>query len=203
MGGVSHYFTSPDEPLDLSHTHEIAMNLAGHEVSLLSAPGVFSGTRLDPGTAVLLELAPPPPPAPGPLLDLGCGYGPVALALALQHHDRQVWAVDVNTRALQLCAKNAQRLRLGTVHTSPPENLDPALRFAAIYSNPPIRIGKGQVHALWQRWLPHLAPGGVAYAVVSRHLGADSMHRWLVGQGWAVHRVGSRRGYRVLAITAL
>ena len=43
--------------------------------------GVFSPRRLDPGTRLLLDVAPPPPPS-GNLLDLGCGYGPLALVLA-------------------------------------------------------------------------------------------------------------------------
>ena len=55
--------------------------------------------RLDAGTRLLLETA-PPPPAAGDLLDLGCGYGPLALVLAARSPGATVWAVDVNERAL-------------------------------------------------------------------------------------------------------
>ena len=44
-------------------------------LELATDAGVFSPARLDPGTRLLLESA-PPPPARGDLLDLGCGYGP-------------------------------------------------------------------------------------------------------------------------------
>ena len=71
---------------------------------------MFSPSRLDPGTRLLLETA-PPPPAAGNLLDLGCGYGPLALVLAARAPGARVWAVDVNTRALELCA--AQRRARG------------------------------------------------------------------------------------------
>src|SRR5918998_627144 len=45
--------------------------------------------------------------ATGELLDLGCGYGPIGVALARRAPDARVWAVDVNRRALGLCAANA------------------------------------------------------------------------------------------------
>jgi 16S rRNA (guanine1207-N2)-methyltransferase len=38
--------------------------------------------------------------------------------------------------------------------------------------------------------------------VVQRHLGADSLHRWLEEQGWDVSRIAARAGYRVLRIAA-
>ena len=112
-----------------------------------------------------------------------------------------VWAVDVNERALDLCARNAASAGLANVRCTTPD--DPALpaTFAGIWSNPPIRIGKQALHELLGSWLPRLAPGAAATAVVQRHLGADSLHRWLTAQGWDVDRIASRAGYRVLRIT--
>jgi 16S rRNA (guanine1207-N2)-methyltransferase len=163
--------------------------------------GVFSASRLDPGTRVLLDTVPPPPSA-GQLLDLGTGYGPIALAMAARAPGATVWAVDVNTRALELCAGNAARAGLGNVRCVPPG--DPALpaTFGGIWSNPPIRIGKEALHRLLAGWLGRLAPGGRAYLVVQRNLGADSLHRWLGEQGWPTARIASRAGYRVLEVTA-
>jgi 16S rRNA (guanine1207-N2)-methyltransferase len=163
--------------------------------------GVFSAGRLDPGTRVLLD-AVPPPPAHGDLLDLGTGYGPVALAMAARAPGATVWAVDVNQRALELCAGNAARAGLANVRCVPPA--DPALpgQFAAMWSNPPIRIGKPALHDMLASWLPRLAPPGAAYLVVQRNLGADSLHRWLGEQGWTATRLASRAGYRVLEVTA-
>ena len=81
-----------------------------------------------------------------------------------------------------------------------PEELPPELRFAAIYSNPPVRVGKLALHELLLAWLARLAAGGRAYLVVHTHLGADSLHRWLGGQGFTVRRLASKRGYRVLEV---
>jgi len=38
--------------------------------------------------------------------------------------------------------------------------------------------------------------------VAARHLGGDSLHRWLSGEGWPTARIASRAGYRVLEVTA-
>jgi len=168
-------------------------------LELATDAGVFSPGRLDPGTRLLLEESPAPPPA-GDLLDLGCGYGPIACALAARSPGSSVWAVDVNERALDLCARNASAAGLANVRcVTPGDPLIPA-RFAGIWSNPPVRIGKDALHLLLAGWLARLAAGGRGYLVASRNLGADSLHRWLAAQGWPVTRLAARSGYRLLQV---
>ena len=165
--------------------------------------GVFSAGRLDPGTRFLLEAGPPPPPA-GDLLDLGCGYGPVACTLASRAPAATVWAVDVNERALDLCARNAAKAGLRNVRCVAPDAPDIPPRLAGIWSNPPVRIGKAALHELLRRWLARLAPGAGATLVMGRNLGADSLHGWLEKEeGWQVRRLSARSGYRLLRVTAL
>jgi 16S rRNA (guanine1207-N2)-methyltransferase len=170
-------------------------------LELATDSGMFSPSRLDPGTRLLLETA-PAPPAAGDLLDLGSGYGPLALVLAARSPGARVWAVDVNTRALELCARNAERAGLTNVHCAAPD--DPAVpaTFALIWSNPPIRIGKAALHELLATWLARLEPAAPAYLVVQRHLGSDSLQRWLQEAGWPADRVAARSGYRVLKVSA-
>jgi 16S rRNA (guanine1207-N2)-methyltransferase len=174
--------------------------LPGLHLALETDAGVFSPTRLDPGTRLLLETAPPPPPE-GDLLDLGSGYGPLALVLAARSPGAAVWATDVNTRSLGLCQRNAAAAGLANVRCLPPG--DPALpaSFSLIWSNPPIRIGKAALHELLTSWLGRLAPGGEAFLVVQRNLGSDSLQRWLEETGWAAGRFAARAGYRVLRVT--
>jgi 16S rRNA (guanine1207-N2)-methyltransferase len=193
-----HYFTA--EPGTAHRPGSVHVLLRDVHLELETDSGVFSPTRLDAGTRLLLDEA-ATPPATGDLLDLGAGYGPIALVLAARAPDATVWAVDVNQRALDLCARNAENAGLGNVRCARPD--DPALpaSFAGIWSNPPIRIGKQALHDLLNQWLPRLAPGAAAWAVVQRHLGADSLHRWLQEQGWAVDRAAARGGYRILHIT--
>jgi 16S rRNA (guanine1207-N2)-methyltransferase len=168
-------------------------------LELATDSGVFSPARLDPGTRLLLETAPPPPPA-GDLLDLGSGYGPLALALAVRAPQARIWAVDVNRRALALCAGNAAAAGLANVRCLEPEAAGLPATFELIWSNPPIRVGKEALHAMLAHWLGRLAPAGAAYLVVQRNLGSDSLQRWLAAAGWDARRIAARAGYRVLEV---
>jgi len=123
--------------------------------------------------------------------------------LAKRSPGATVWAVDVNERALELCARNAAAAGLPNVRCVTPD--DPAVpaRLAGIWSNPPVRIGKAALQELLSGWLGRLAPGGQAYLVAGRNLGADSLHRWLAEQGWLVRRRVARSGYRLLQVEYL
>jgi len=197
-----HYFSS--RPAAPAHRQSVPVVLAGREIEVVTAGGVFSANRLDLGTRVLLREA-PPPPLTGNLLDLGCGWGPLALTLGLLSPAATVWAVDVNERALELTAENARRAGLPRVRAVLPDAVPAELALDGIWSNPPIRIGKDALHELLLRWLPRLRPGAQAHLVVQRNLGGDSLHAWLAGalEGRAtVARAGSAKGYRVLRVTA-
>ena len=194
---TEHYFS--ERPGAPHRPGQVRVILPDVYLELATDAGVFSPGRLDPGTRLLLEEA-PEPPAAGDLLDLGCGYGPVACVLAARSPGAAVWAVDVNQRALGLCARNARAAGLSNVRCLPPGDAALPDRFTAIWSNPPVRIGKDALHALLAGWLGRLEPAGHAYLVVGRNLGADSLHRWLSGQGWPVTRLAARSGYRLLQV---
>lgn len=169
--------------------------------SFITAAGVFSAERLDPGTAVLLRETAPRSTSER-FLDLGCGYGVLAVALATACPQAQVDAVDVNPRALQLVADNAAAHGVADRVTAlTPEQADPHARYQEIWSNPPIRIGKAALHELLLTWLPRLAPQGVARLVVSKNLGADSLQEWLIDQGYDCQRYASAKGFRLFTVT--
>ncbi|MFE9688508.1 class I SAM-dependent methyltransferase [Micromonospora sp. NPDC005806] len=196
-----HYFSA--EPTSAAQPREVEFSVAGRDYTLASAGGVFSADRLDPGTAVLLRKAElPGTDVTGELLDIGCGFGPITCVLASVAPSTTVWAVDVNERARELTAANAARVGAAErVRAVAPDDVPADVSFAQIWSNPPIRIGKAELHELLRRWLPRLAPDGVAWLVVAKHLGGDSLHRWLVEQGWQVERHASQKGFRVLRVT--
>jgi 16S rRNA (guanine1207-N2)-methyltransferase len=199
---AEHYFTA--SPQGSARPTEIEFAVAGRDFRLRAAGGVFSADRLDPGTGVLLRRAVLPGRGNrGHLLDLGCGYGPIACVLATVAPRATVHAVDVNTRALELTRANAAALGLADrVLVASPDEVPADLVFAQIWSNPPIRVGKAELHAILDRWLPRLDPvHGVAWLVVAKNLGSDSLAQWLGGRGWSVVRHTSEQGYRVLRIT--
>jgi 16S rRNA (guanine1207-N2)-methyltransferase len=178
---VPHYFDR--EPQAASQPRPVTLRLPDLEVRLTSDHGVFARGGVDRGTQFLLRRGPAPPPS-GEVLDLGCGYGPIA----------------ITGRALELAARNAASAGAANVVAIAPEDVPTGIRFSAIYSNPPVRIGLARLHPLLVEWLDRLLPGGAAYLVVHRHLGSDSLARWLAGEGFATERVASHDGYRILRV---
>lgn len=195
-----HYFTA--RPASADERRLLTVDLAGRALTVDTAPGIFSPGRLDLGTQVLLRTV-PPAPATGDLLDLGCGWGPLALTMALDSPSATVWAVDVNERAVDLVRRTAQRHGLTSLRAVTPPGVPPDVRFDAIWSNPPIRVGKEALHSMLGFWLRRLAPGGVAHLVVQRNLGADSLQRWLQEElDLQVDRAAGAKGYRVLRVSS-
>jgi len=195
-----HYFSAT--PASAENLRRIRVTLADRQLEVTTAGGVFSPEHVDSGTGVLLANTPPPPPG-GNLLDLGCGWGPIALSLALESPRATVWAVDVNERALDLVRRNAADLGLDNVNAVLPDDVPDDISFRTIRSNPPIRVGKHELHGLLERWIPRLDERSDAWLVVQRNLGSDSLQRWLAAtfdRAYSVTRAATGRGFRVLKV---
>ena len=186
------------EPAAVTAPRTIAVNIDGMQLGFATDSGVFSPDRLDAGTRLLLLEAPPLGPRDRRVLDLGCGWGPIACVAGLRSPAAEILAVDVNERALRLAAGNAEANGAGNVTVAHPDAVSSTRHFDRILSNPPIRVGKSALRGLLATWLDRLAPGGRAHLVVHRHLGSDSLARWLTDRGHGVDRLVSRSGYRLL-----
>ncbi|GAB3868798.1 methyltransferase [Nocardioides maradonensis] len=190
-----HYFSA--DPAAPFQRASVAASVWGHSLTLVSGSGVFAQGRVDIGTSVLFRET--DPPAGGRILDLGCGYGVIGLACAVAAPSAVVTGVDVNRRALLLARENAASLGVEDRFSAyEPAEVPADATFDEIWSNPPIRIGKEALHELLLTWLPRLVPGGRAVMVVGKNLGADSLQRWLVDQGYPTERIASAKGFRVL-----
>jgi len=194
-----HYFSA--DPATPEERRTISVTLDGVSLALTTARGVYSPDRLDPGTAVLLDGAPDPSPT-GNLLDIGCGWGPIAITLALRSPGARVWGVDVNRRALDLSRLNAAAASAANVTFCEPDDVPDGLRFDTIWSNPPIHVGKAALHAILGQWLPRLTEAGVAHLVVQKHLGSDSLQKWIGAQDWGLSctRLSSSKSFRILEV---
>jgi 16S rRNA (guanine1207-N2)-methyltransferase len=196
-----HYFD--DEPTAASSPRVVELALPDVHLSLTTDRGVFSGDRLDAGTKLLLLEAPPLGDRETTVLDLGCGWGPIACVAARRAPAATVWAVDVNRRARDLTRANAAAAGVAErVRVAAPDEVPDEIRFDRILSNPPIRIGKTALHDLLGHWLGRLTAEGKAHLVVQKHLGSDSLARWLETEGHPTHRLASRAGYRILEVAA-
>lgn len=197
------YFSANPNSLDLRRTLQV--DLRGKEVSVQVSNGVFSSSKLDLGTAVLLKHA-PQPPENGRFFDIGCGWGAISLALGFESPNAQIYAVDVNERALDLTDINAKNAGLNNIHTYLVEDAlkEDALKdIDLIWSNPPIRVGKDVLHNILLTWLPRLKVGGAAYLVVQKNLGSDSLIPWLsknLGEDFSVEKYASSKGYRIIEV---
>lgn len=194
-----HYFS--EEPEVESARKRIAVTLPDGSFEMETDTGVFSHGRVDAGTKFLL-LEAPELPERGDLLDLGCGAGVIALTMARRRPECRVWAVDVNARARRLTSDNAATLGLRNVTVAAPEEVPDDVSFAAMWSNPPIKVGKSELHDMMRRWLPRLSTDGVGVLVVNKNLGSDSLQKWLTEQGHPTKRLASRQGFRLLRVDA-
>lgn len=198
------YFTTQPQVASVAHSkqqHVAVVRVANRDIAVGTDRGVFSRKGIDQGTMVLLESA-ARPPSTGTFLDLGCGAGPIALALAAYSPNATVYAIDINERAQALTAANAQHNGMSNVTACSPLDIADHIRFDVIWSNPPIRIGKQELHALLLTWLSRLTATGEAWLVINRNLGSDSLAVWLIEHGYLVERLTSKRGFRVLRVTS-
>src|SRR4030043_244725 len=102
--GSSHYFT--EQPKSEFHYGIVSTYLRDKRFKFMTASGVFSKSRVDPGTRLLIENM--VLPKQGNVLDLGCGYGAVGIVAASFTPSLNVFLVDVNIRAIRLARKNAE-----------------------------------------------------------------------------------------------
>ena len=197
MSSSDHYFTPDPTSPSTPTTHQVQVRKL--QLTLAGDRGVFNHGELDWGTRVLIENA--QVPTGGVLLDLGCGGGAIAVALAKLRPNAEVWAVDINERAIEVARRSVKLNDLSNVRVVTVGDVPAELQFDAIWSNPPIRIGKDDLHRLLREWLARLTPQGCADLVVHKNLGSDSLAKWLAAEGYVVQRHTSKQGYRILHVT--
>jgi len=196
-----HYFSQA--PAGERKLKEVSFTVGTKEITAKASSGTFSSGGLDKGTKILLTQS-HLFPVSGEILDLGCGWGPIALAIATLSPGASVWAIDINSRSVELTKQNAQELGLPNLKALLAEELPSNLSFQQIWSNPPIRIGKTELHALLKKYLSLLVPGGKAMLVVQKQLGAESLMKWLSEEfeGHSVKRIHSDKGYWVIEVVS-
>ena len=170
-----HYFSM--SPESAHRPGECQAVYRGHKLYFETDAGVFSRDGVDKGTALLLDAL---PDLKGDVLDIGCGWGAVGISVAKAHPGTRVTMVDINSRAVELSKKNAQRN--GVSARALQSDGFSALgeeRFSFILTNPPIRAGKQVIYDLFAKSAGHLLPGGSLYLVIRKQQGAPSALTYL------------------------
>ncbi len=196
----SHYFINDKNLPSKERTVEYEIN--GIKFQLISDQGVFSKNELDKGSRILIETL-LPLTLKGKMLDIGCGIGPIGLTLAYFSPSLNVTCSDVNTRALALCERNAQKLSLSQRVTCLQSDIYIEIEglYDSIVSNPPIRAGKKVTYAIYVDAKSHLIDGGSLYVVVRKAQGALSVKAYLEEVFGNSEVLKKCKGYYILKAT--
>lgn len=194
FGMTEHYYSK--QPQIKSNPQEWTFTLRGEKLRFQTDAGVFSKNEVDFGSRVLIE-AFEASVVPGPILDVGCGYGPIGLAIAKEFPKKKVHMVDVNTRALELAKKNADKNDVGNVSIYESDGLGSVVEddFAAILTNPPIRAGKDTVFRFYEQAFDKLAAGGSLWVVIQKKQGAPSTEQKLEALFGNCRTADKKKGY--------
>lgn len=163
-----YYAENPDAAHDI---HELRVDLLGEKMTFLTDAGVFSKKMVDFGSQLLLKCL--DVNQGETVLDVGCGYGPLGLSL-VKVYGVQATMVDINTRALDLAQRNAEKNNAkATIFQS---NIYARVqgRFDHVISNPPIRAGKQVVHEIIEKSKDFLETSGDLTIVIQKKQGAPS-----------------------------
>lgn len=163
-----YYAENPDAAHDI---HELRVDLLGEKMTFLTDAGVFSKKMVDFGSQLLLKCL--DVNQGETVLDVGCGYGPLGLSL-VKVYGVQATMVDINTRALDLAQRNAEKNNAkATIFQS---NIYARVqgRFDHVISNPPIRAGKQVVYEIIEKSKDFLEIGGDLTIVIQKKQGAPS-----------------------------
>lgn len=150
---------------------EFEAEIEGRRIRLARHPAVFSDGRLDPATRLLIGTL---PKIAGRQLDLGCGSGAVAVTMALDSPGSEIWAVDSNLMAVDVCRRTAELNGLRNVRVEAAEYGKglPEGSFDVVACYPPFHVGPKVAHGPARRLIEAasrlLAPGGVFLIVQAR-----------------------------------
>ena len=166
-------------------------------LGLWSQPGIFSWDRIDPGSALLLELL---PPLYGQGADLGCGIGILGRAVLASAKVKSIALVDLDRRAIDAARRNVEDPR-ASFHWSDVQR--PSLRLTGldfVVMNPPFHTGGGaEDRGLGQGFIKRAAemlrPGGVLWLTANRHLPYEAALKPAFKD---VHLRAERHGYKIV-----
>ncbi|MDP3487389.1 MAG: class I SAM-dependent methyltransferase [Bacillota bacterium] len=190
-----HYYTP--HPIAEHDVKLIDATLRGRRRSFYTDSGVFSKSAVDYGSEVLIETM--TIPAGASVLDMGCGWGPIGISAAVLNPTGKVLMADINTRALDLAARNIKLHGIENAEVIQSDiysNLAGHM-FDVILTNPPIRAGKSVVHSIFIGAAEHLNPGGSLWVVIQKKQGAPSAEKALKELFSQVHIRERSKGYYV------
>ena len=197
---MSHYFQ--DDPNLASNIKEITFEINGITMKLLTDNGVFSKNNVDEGSYAFLKVL-LPLDLGNTILDLGCGYGTIGLTLAKAHEQARITLADVNPRAVALCKRNADILKLSPRVTILQSDIYEKIEgpYDSIVVNPPIRAGKTVTYRMYEEAKQYLIDGGSLYIVIRKAQGAPSASKYIESIFGNITLLKRDKGYYIYRAT--
>jgi 16S rRNA (guanine1207-N2)-methyltransferase len=194
--GTEHYFV--EHPKSKARFGLICTYLRGRPFEFLTASGIFSNSRIDPGTRLLIECM--VLPESGYVLDMGCGYGPVGIAAAAFNPNLQVMLVDVNSRAVRVARQNIEKNCIVNAEVTRGSLYEPVekLSFNCVLSNPPVSAGLKTVRAIICQAPKHMSDKGTFQMVVRSKVGGKRFSKFFEEAFGNVEILARESGYRIL-----
>ena len=199
---MSEHYYSP-KPLSAQRRRHIEVPIRGNRLKFITDSGVFSKSKIDYGSMLLMKYMDVPEDAL--VLDVGCGYGPIGLCAAKLAVNGFVTMIDINERAVQLAKENAELNELmntTVIQSDLFENIPPQ-DFTRILTNPPIRAGKDAVYTIFEESYMRLAVRGELWVVIQKKQGAPSALAKLQSIFEEVHEVCKDKGFRIFRAVKL
>ncbi len=196
---MEHYYSS--EPKASHDINTIQYSIGEHTLEFTTDAGVFSKSRVDFGTSLMINSL---PKLQGKILDLGCGYGPIGISVAFLNHDACVYMVDINKRAIDLAQTNIVKNNIENAKAFISDgfsNIDS--KFNSIITNPPIRAGKKIIYRLFEQSRDYLQLGGSLYIVIQKKQGAPSAIKKLEEIFGNCNVLTKKKGYFILQSTKI
>lgn len=193
---VDHYFSA--EPKSQDRFGLIKAHLCSHKFEFLTSSSVFSKTRVDTGTHLLVESM--VLPQKGCVLDIGCGYGVVGIVAGTLDKSLRVVMSDVNMRAVRLAKRNVAVNRVFNAEVRYGYCYEPVadLRFDAVLSNPPVSAGMDTVKAIITGAPTVMAAGGSFQMVIRSKIGAKTLPELFKATFGNCSVLARESGFRVL-----
>lgn len=193
---MAHYYDL--DPSLRSKERVIEFEIKGTKVTLFTDNGVFSKSKLDEGSRIMLDTL-LPLHLTGKILDIGAGYGPIGLTIAISSNTASVTLADINPRAVALCMKNAEFLGLSQRVTCLQSDVFSSIEgpFDSIVCNPPIRAGKKVTYAIYEGAYQHLTYGGTFYFVIRKAQGASSASQYVKEVFGNITLLARSKGYHI------
>ncbi|BBM50336.1 class I SAM-dependent methyltransferase [Leptotrichia wadei] len=202
---MSHYFS---EKQDVKSDRKIIKyEIENKKFEFLTDNGVFSKTKVDFGTDVMLKVFLREninkKNQKFDVLDIGCGYGVVSVVLKAFFQKIKTLSSDVNERALELTTEN---LLKNKVIKDKNDDFEVRKSFAfdnisekfdVILSNPPIRAGKQTIFQIYEKSFLHLNENGEFYCVIQTKHGAKSTQKKLEEIFGNCETLEINAGYRI------